>query len=153
MREKLYYHYWNVKLIPGIVLFVINTTLLIFIFFTGNNFDINLVSGFYNYFNEVKIGIIIGKFILNVILNFCLMTFSILTLINFPPDYVLISISLAKFINYLIDNKSGRYYFIIFFVVQFICLLFYLEIFELNFCKLNENTRRNIKIREADDFF
>ena len=94
----------------------------------------------------------IGKFIINVILNFCVMTFSILTLFNFSPDYVLISISLSKFVNYLIDNKSGRYYFIIFFVLQFICLLFYLEIIELNFCKLNENTRRNIQIRGEKDF-
>ena len=152
MMEKLYYPYWNVILVPGIILFVINTTLLIFILFTGNNSDIILVSGFYNYFNDVEIGIIIGKFILNVILNFCLMTFTILTLFNFSPDYVLISISLSKFVNYTIDNKSGRYYFIIFFVLQFICLLFYLEIIELNFCKLNKNTRRNIQIRGENDF-
>ena len=140
MMEKLYYPYWNVILVPGIILF------------SGKNSDINLVSGFYNYFDDVGIGIMIGKFILNVILNFCVMTFSILTLFNFSPDYVLISISLSKFVNYLIDNKSGRYYFIIFFVLQFICLLFYLEIIELNFCKLNENTRRNIQIRGEKDF-
>ena len=31
-------------------------------------------------------------------------------------------------------------------------MLFYLEIIELNFCKLNKNTRRNIQIRGEDDF-
>ena len=33
-------------------------------------------------------------------------------------------------------------------VLQIITLLFYLEIFELNFCSLNKNTKRNIEERE-----
>ena len=151
MMEKLYYPYWNVVLVPGIILFVLNTTILIFILFVGKDSDISLATGFYNYFNDVEPGIIIGKFILNVILNFLLSTFTILTLFNFTPDYVLISVSLSKFVNFLIDYQSDRYYFIIFFILQFFCLLLYLEIIELNFCNLNKNTRRNIQIRGDED--
>ena len=151
MMEKLFYPYWNVVLVPGIILFVLITTVLIFILFAGKDSSISLVSGFYKYFDDVPPGIIVGKFLINVIFNFFLSTFTILTLYNFTPDYVLISVSLSKFVNFLIDYQSDRYYFIIFFILQFFCLLLYLEIIELNFCKLNKNTRRNIQIRGDQD--
>ena len=151
MMEKLFYPYWNVVLVPGIILFVLITTVLIFILFAGKDSSISLVSGFYKYFDDVPPGIIVGKFLINVIFNFFLSTFTILTLFNFTPDYVLISVSLSKFVNFLIDYQSDRYYFIIFFILQFFCLLLYLEIIELNFCKLNKNTRRNIQIRGDQD--
>ena len=151
MMEKLFYPYWNVVLVPGIILFVLITIVLIFILFAGKDSSISLVSGFYKYFDDVPPGIIVGKFLINVIFNFFLSTFTILTLYNFTPDYVLISVSLSKFVNFLIDYQSDRYYFIIFFILQFFCLLLYLEIIELNFCKLNKNTRRNIQIRGDQD--
>ena len=152
MMEKLYYPYWNIVLVPGIILFSLCTLMLIFILIIGRNTEITLAKGFYEYFDEIPPAIIAGKFLINIILNFCLSTFSILTLFHFFPDYVLISVSLSKFVNYLLDNKTDKYYFIVFFILQFICLLFYLEIFELNFCKLNKNTRRNIQNRGDDDF-
>ena len=37
------------------------------------------------------------------------------------------------------------------FTFQIITLLFYLEIFEFNFCGLNKNTKRNIQSRERDE--
>ena len=36
-------------------------------------------------------------------------------------------------------------------IFQIIGLLFYLEIFEYNFCSLNKNTKRLISIRERND--
>ena len=47
----------------------------------------------------------------------------------------------------LIKDEPEKLYNLIFFVIQFISLMFYLEIFEFNFCNLNKNTRRNIKLR------
>ena len=44
------------------------------------------------------------------------------------------------------DTK--QYICLILFPFQFISLMFYLEIFELNFCSLNKNTRRNIEERQ-----
>ena len=35
--------------------------------------------------------------------------------------------------------------------MQILVLMFYLEILELNFCGLNENTQRNIDLRGQDD--
>ena len=78
MMEKLFYPYWNVVLVPGIILFVLITTVLIFILFAGKDSSISLVSGFYKYFDDVPPGIIVGKFLINIIFNFFLSTFTIL---------------------------------------------------------------------------
>ena len=38
-------------------------------------------------------------------------------------------------------------------IMQILVLMIYLEILELNFCRLNENTQRNIDLRSQDDFY
>ena len=58
---------------------------------------------------------------------------------------------MPKFVDILIDQKKEKYYFLVFFVLQFISLLIYLEIIELNFCKLNANTKRKIEFRGNKD--
>jgi hypothetical protein len=70
MLEKLYYPYWNVVLVPGIVLILINTTTLIIILISGKNSGVNFFDGFYEYFNVIPPGIIVGKFLINIVLNF-----------------------------------------------------------------------------------
>ena len=45
-------------------------------------------------------------------------------------------------------KPTDKYYTLIPFVFQILCLLFYFEILELNFCKLNYNTVKNIQERE-----
>ena len=52
----------------------------------------------------------------------------------------------------LIDEDPEKFYCLIFFFLQFISLLIYLEIIELNFCNLNKNTKRNIELRGIEDF-
>ena len=153
MMEKLYYPYWTIILIPAYVLFTINTLTFFTILAVGRDTEVNLFKSFYTYFDNVEVGYIIGKQLINIVLNFFIATFTILTLYNFTPDYVLISVALSKFVNVLLDDSNNKYYFIIFALLQFICLLFYLEIIELNFCGLNKNTRRNIQNRGEDDFF
>ena len=151
MIEKLYYPYWNVVLVPGLVLIVINIVILALALIYGKNTDIFFLKGFYKYFEDIKVGIIIGKFLINITLHFLIYTFTILTLYHFNPDFVLISLQLSKFVNVLMNKDTKEYYFIIFFVLQLFCLLIYLEIIELNFCNLNKNTRRNIQIRGKDE--
>ena len=67
----------------------------------------------------------------------------------FNPNFFLINYQITKFVLVLIDQKqtSRKYYCIIFFVLQFFCLLVYLEILELNFCGLNKNVKRNVDKR------
>ena len=128
-----------------------NTVTLTLILISGKDSEIRFFKAFYQYFSNTDIGIIIGKFLINVILNFFISTFSILTLFHFSPDFILISLQLSKFVNVFMDRNTKQYYFIICVVLQFFCLLIYLEIIELNFCNLNKNTRRNIQIRGKDE--
>ena len=77
---------------------------------------------------------------------------NILNIYYFNPNYVLISFQFSKFVEVLLDEEDNKkYYCIIFFVFQLFCLLIYLEILELNFCNLNNNTKRNIELRSILD--
>ena len=61
---------------------------------------------------------------------------------------MMISFELAKIYNILSLSKSNKkWHSLILFSLQFIILLFFLEIFEFNFCNLNKNTKRNIEER------
>ena len=74
--------------------------------------------------------------------------FQLLTLDNLTPNHMMISYEIGKLVNNLAMSKSKmKWHSIILFVFQFIILLFFLEIFEFNFCKLNENTKKNIEER------
>lgn len=73
-------------------------------------------------------------------------------LFYFNPNYFIINFQLSKFVLTLIDNQnSNKYYCIIFFVLQTFFLLIFLEIIELNFCGLNDNTKRNVELRGLID--
>ena len=48
-------------------------------------------------------------------------------------------------------KTNYKYFSIILFIPQFLGLLIFLEIIELNFCKLNKNTKINIEKRELKE--
>ena len=64
----------------------------------------------------------------------------------------MISFQISKIVQVLIDENTEKYYCIFFFVFQFLALMIYLEILELNFCGLNENTKSKIEYRGQQDF-
>ena len=147
MLEKLYYPYWRISFSQGIVLFVFATALLIFVLIDKDNSDIVIISGFYLYFKEVHPGLIVARQLLYMILYFINASLAILNIYYFNPNFILISFHMPKFLQILIDKEPNQYYCLIFFFLQFFSLLIYLEIIELNFCNLNKNTKRNIKLR------
>ena len=153
MMDVLFYPYWSLALIIGITNFFIFFTLLIACLAKGkeNSFKEKnqMFIGFYKYFEEVNVGIIIVKHILNIILNFFLNLFRVLTILYFTPDYILISFTVSRILDIVIESK--KYECLALFFLQFITLMFYLEIFEFNFWGLNKNTRRNIQEREKDE--
>ena len=72
-----------------------------------------------------------------------------LILKELTPNYAIISSELGKIPTSIIQNEGiNRSIILIVSIFQIIFLLFYLEIFEFNFCSLNENTKRNISERE-----
>ena len=88
--------------------------------------------------------------VLNYILNFIINLLRYLTIYYLTPEYILISFTISRIFNIVIKTK--KYECLALFAFQFICLLLYLEIIELNFCGLNKNTRRNISERSASEF-
>ena len=104
---------------------------------------------FYKYFDDVEVKKIVIKIILNFILNLALNLLRIMTIIYLRPEYILISFTISRIFDVVLESK--KYECIALFVPQLLTLMFYLEIFELNFCGLNKNTRRNIQEREQSE--
>ena len=74
-----------------------------------------------------------------------------LTNYYFTPNHIIVNYELGNMIIFLWKSDNIKYYTIILFVFQFFILMIFLEIIELNFCHLNDNTKRNIQIRGYND--
>jgi len=153
MMDVLFHSFWGISFTIGIVNLIIFGVIITICLITGKEESVKeqkyMFIGFYQYFEEVDIGIIITKHILYFILTFFLNLLRVLTILHLNPDYILISFSISRIINIVMETKE--YICLILFPFQFISLMFYLEIFELNFCGLNKNTRRNIQERERKE--
>ena len=153
MMDVLFHPYWSVSLAIGLTSFIVNSGLLIACLIKGKEKSIKennqMFIGFYKYFEEVDLGIIIVKHLLNFILSFFLNLFRSLTILYFTPDYILISFTISRILDIVMETEA--YECLLLFILQFITLMFYLEIFELNFLGLNKNTRRNIQEREKEE--
>ena len=153
MMDVQFHPYWAVSLTLGIVNFIIFGSLIIACLHKGKEESFKeknaMFMSFFAYFDSVSVGTIIVKHILNFILNFVLNLLRSLTILYFTPDYILISFTISRIINIVVERKA--YVCLVLFVLQFITLMFYLEIFELNFCGLNKNTKRNIAAREQKE--
>ena len=150
MMEFLFHSFWGISLTLGLINLICFSIMLIIFLIKGKENSIkeeNLMAmAFYKYFEEVDTGIIIVKHILNLILNFALNLLRTLTIVNLTPDYVLISFTISRIFMIVLESK--QYECLALFPIQFITLMFYLELIELNFFGLNKNTKRNIHERE-----
>ena len=152
MMEILFYPYWKISFCIGICVSFTATLLLIYVLTDPDKADskIPTIADFYLYFTEVHPGLIIGKQLIIIVLYLISFSLTMLNIYYFNPNYILISYHIAKVVNNIIDLIKGepeKLYSLIFFVLQFFSLMIYLEIIELNFCKMNENTKRNINLR------
>ena len=76
----------------------------------------------------------------------------ILTLNYLTANHLLLSYAISKLSNILLKSAhKNKWYSIIPFIFQFLSLMFFLEVFEFNFCGLNTNTKRQIEFREETD--
>ena len=145
MIDNLYHNYYNIVFAQGLDLFICNTIAIPL--YLANE---ELKKGLTESFDEL--GLLIGRFFITMIFQFIYFLLRILTLVYFTPTHLLICLSLSKFLVALLEKDSSiKFYSIIPFVFQFFSLMIFLEIIELNFCGLNENTKRNITLREEED--
>ena len=152
LMEFKYYFSLDVLFFSGICFFInIFGTLVLFMFIHKANGSDELTLKFYEFYNEFGLWIMIEHFLLGLIAYGLIASeLEFIIFEKLSPIYVFISYQAAKIPSSLV-NSEGIYRWLIFIVsvFQIICLLFYLEIFECNFCSLSKNTKRNIEKRSA----
>lgn len=146
LLEKYFYSPWKISTVSGIFKFLICFVVMIIILITG------IMPDFQDYMTSLSPGIIIGKFITDLIINFFINLGVYLTLINFSPNYYVISANLTNIISvYLYDETDNKYICIILFILEFFFVLVNLEIIILNFCGFEKNTAKFINLRSEEE--
>ena len=149
LMDKYYYPYWNIAFVPGVVMLLLSTIVLIIALSNPlkENSPIPLVKEFYLYFTQ-ETGRTVGRIILVFVLHVIMCPLTILTIYYFSPNFILIVIQFSRITQHLIKMKEvGKFFLIAFYIIQIVALMIHLEIIELNFCGLNEFTKRNINLR------
>ena len=146
MFDTLYYSPYGTCFAFGILFLVYNVGRIV-------RYEIEKKDDYIDdYFDDIKIENEIFKFISNIFMVFFLYLFMALTNSYFSPNHVIVNDVIANMIFFLFKSDSNfKYYAIIPFIFQFLLLMIFLELIELNFCGLNKNTKRNIQIRARRD--
>jgi hypothetical protein len=145
--------YWNILFFIGLFYFIIDII----------DFLIIIIQDPYNNSVFETLRTAEAKYlILNILLEgifryYLKMLITLLILEYFSYHHVLISHVLDRIVtNFIIiisnyDEYKNHLFFLIPAVFQILSLLFFLEILEFNFCNLNQNTKRNIMLREKEE--
>ena len=139
MMEKLYYPYWNIAFIPGLIMFIYISIFIIFILANPDS-KLPFISSFYYYFKSPnELGLAIGKIIITFIIHFILCPLTILNIFYFSPNFILIIFQFSRIAKNIMNNGVAKLYCLIFYAIQ------------INFCGLNSFTKKNIDKRGIDD--
>ena len=148
--DHKYYYYLDILYIYGIFgLYLLSFIIIIIIHSVNESYAI--FKEFSDFYSEKGVFHIILRFIIFGLLlqGFCADILEFLILDKLTPNYIIIGFEIGMIPSNLIGNEgSDRLLVSIISVLQLLSLLFYLEILELNFCSLNENTKKNINKRE-----
>ena len=155
MMDKLYYSPFIIVFAIGLLFLVTPTICAILIFIKGNMVKVGAkykLQKFSDYFQENDYKDVIIHIVYLTSFRYVINILKILTIYYFTQNHIYTTYVFIKLVDYLIRKKHWiRFLGIILFVFQFLGLLIYLEIIELNFLKLNKNTKNNIKKRELDE--
>jgi hypothetical protein len=169
MMDKLYYQYTEVLIYYGLCSLITDVG-----FMTGLGVyeymnDItegaqyrDILTSMQKYFETTNVAtIIFFQFIFFLILYFIKGLLFVLIVYYLKPNHTIINDEINVFEAQIIYKKianaeynikeTDKYYTFIPFVFQMLCLLFYFEILEFNFLKLNKNTVKNIQKREINE--
>ena len=150
MLDSKYHKYWDIIFFQGVFNFIYMSIAVIIRIKIDN--DSSFIKG---YFSQDQIGPVSAIFFFNVFCSGLIQqVLNVLIIYLFSPNHMLIAYVINKIKKILFNNTNSdnsRFYCLIPFVFQILSLLFYLEIFEYNFCDLNKNTKRNIRLREIEE--
>ena len=149
-----YYFFLDVLLSIGSFDFVLSMVTISIILISqkinGNN---TLIFNFFLLYRKHGIsGIILPYLISSIFKGFLLGLVEFLILNELTPNYIKIAFELSKtpLAIYSIGG-TNRWIILVISIFQILSLLFYLEIFEYNFCELNKNTKKSILDRVHKD--
>ena len=155
MMDKLYYSPFVIVFSIGILFLSVSIFFTIYILMVGNSlYDGKkyTLQSFSDYFEEKGYKTTVIYMFYCSSFRFFLNILKILTIYYFTQNHIYTSYTFIKLVDLLIMKKTNyKYFSIILFIPQFLWLLIYLEIIELNFCKLNKNTKINIEKRELKE--
>ena len=140
-----YYYFMDVLLLLGIINLILHfITLGIILLIQNQNGENTLINFCKEYYDELGIGYMILRFLFGLVfIGFFVGILEFLILNELIPNYVIIGYALGKIPTYIINSEGiNRWIILIISIFQIIILLFYLEIFEYNFCSLNKNTKK-----------
>ena len=149
--EKKYYFSFDVIFVYGIFRFLVFIIALIIIIpVEKENNNNKLFSQLQNLYDESGVWIIIFICVFGlIVMGFLTGLLEALILDRLSPIFVIIGGELGKIPTNIMAIKDYKMWIILVItILQLIILFFYLEIFEYNFCSLNENTKKNILERE-----
>ena len=155
MMDKLYYSPFIIVFSIGILFLSVSIFFTIYILMVGNSlYDGKkyTLQSFSDYFEEKGYKTTVIYMFYCSSFRFFLNILKILTIYYFTQNHIYTSYTFIKLVDLLIMKKTNyKYFSIILFIPQFLGLLIFLEIIELNFCKLNKNTKINIEKRELKE--
>ena len=152
MMDKLGYSPYMVVFSIGFIFLFAGTVCVIVLAFTGSLFYDGkkyILESFGDYFSKNNYKEAILYTIYLIIFRFFLNILKILTVYYFTQIHTFTTYIILKIFDLLLTKEAEyKYYSLILFVFQFLGLLIFLEIIELNFWNLDKNTKRNIGKRE-----
>ena len=170
MMDKLYYQYTEVLIYYGLSKLISDVGFMTGLGIYEYKNDITSDNAQYRYiFNSIQTyfqttnvaTIIFFQFIFFLILFFIKWLLYVQIIYYLRPNHTIINDEINVFESQIIYKKienaelniknTDKYYTFIPFILQMLCLLFYFEILELNFCKLNNDTIKNIQKRERNE--
>ena len=157
MMDKLGYSPFIVVFLISFMFFFAGTVGVIILTFTGSVFydgkDYQMKS-LEDYFDNNDYRNVILHIVYLVVFRFFINILKILTVYYFSQIHTFATYIIIKMFNLILNKDSKyRYYSLILFVFQFLGLLIFLEIIEINFCNLDKNTKRNVERRGAEESF
>ena len=155
MMDKLGYSPYNVIFYIGFIFLFTGTIGVIIISYTGGVFyngNKYQIEGFKEYFNENEYKDVILHMLYLICFRFFVNILKILTVYYFTQIHNFTTYIFIKIFNLVLRKDTEYKYFSIpLFIFQFLGLLIFLEIIELNFLCLNKNIKRNIESRLSEE--
>ena len=155
MMDKLGYSPYNVVFFISFIFLFSATLGIIVLSFTGSMFydgEKYLFEDMETYFKNNDYTEVILEIVYLIFFRFFVNVLKILTVYYFSQIHTFSIYILIKIFDLLLRKDSNyKYFSLLFFIFQFLGLLIFLEIIELNFWNLDKNTIRNIEARVSEE--